>query len=351
MKENWRLYRANRAKSLRPVMIGYHGETMLQLLRPGFHSGTVPGLYAKLRRAERDAGLTNNWRAARTWRRALQDVERTLQRFVARELVTLLQQSPSWRGQSLSVGWVALASTRIRVELIHADHPADSMWLEFENRSGWLVAGIREVGWVRQLTPEQAQAATTALAGLYKLAGVDLVREQLRANLPPDVLRYDVVNWDLVVWLDCRPPEALRYDLGTGRDQLRPRPLEGRRAVDAPELDARAVVFAAVPLTWEQWVEAWQRDQQGLGPPRPFGPTVQLLPPIQWRVVEPTAVHHAGAAPSTLAPEPHHPVLGTDERVTRRIDVPRSVDGERPAGRAQPPGLEAGNGKHEGVEP
>ena len=55
LKENWRLYQANRAKTLRPVIIGHHGETMSRLLRPGFHSGTVPNLYGKLRRAERKA--------------------------------------------------------------------------------------------------------------------------------------------------------------------------------------------------------------------------------------------------------------------------------------------------------
>src|SRR5208282_370442 len=53
LKENWRLYRANRPDNLGPQGIGSHGETMLRLLRPGFHSGTVPKLYRKLRRAER----------------------------------------------------------------------------------------------------------------------------------------------------------------------------------------------------------------------------------------------------------------------------------------------------------
>src|SRR5262249_3237653 len=42
LKENWRLYRANRALALGPVVIGSHGETMTRLLRPGFHSGTLP---------------------------------------------------------------------------------------------------------------------------------------------------------------------------------------------------------------------------------------------------------------------------------------------------------------------
>ncbi len=54
-KENWRLFAANRPKNLQPAVIGAHGETMLRLLRPGIHSGTIPKRFAKLRRAERKA--------------------------------------------------------------------------------------------------------------------------------------------------------------------------------------------------------------------------------------------------------------------------------------------------------
>ncbi len=53
LKENWRLYQANRPKALGPVVIGDHGETLVRMLRPGFHSGTLPKLFAKLRKSER----------------------------------------------------------------------------------------------------------------------------------------------------------------------------------------------------------------------------------------------------------------------------------------------------------
>ena len=68
MRENWRLYRANRPAALRPVAVGPHGETVKGLLHRGFHSGTVPRLYARLRAAEREAARTDNWRDARTHR-------------------------------------------------------------------------------------------------------------------------------------------------------------------------------------------------------------------------------------------------------------------------------------------
>src|SRR5262249_53063802 len=49
LTENRRLYRANVSPNLEPETVGSHGETVLRLLRPGLHSGTVPKLYAKLR--------------------------------------------------------------------------------------------------------------------------------------------------------------------------------------------------------------------------------------------------------------------------------------------------------------
>src|SRR5262249_37575813 len=46
LKENYKLYRATRSATLRPVAIGHHGETMGGLLKPGLHSGTLPKLWA-----------------------------------------------------------------------------------------------------------------------------------------------------------------------------------------------------------------------------------------------------------------------------------------------------------------
>ncbi len=42
LKENWRLYAANRPTQLRPASVGHHGETVLQLLRPAFAREPFP---------------------------------------------------------------------------------------------------------------------------------------------------------------------------------------------------------------------------------------------------------------------------------------------------------------------
>jgi hypothetical protein len=265
MKESWSLYRANRPRALRSVAVGSHGETVRRLLRRGFHSGTVPKLYARLRKAERRARVTGNWRRSRTCRRALHEVTEAARQFVTRELVFLVNQSTSWQGQGLAVGRVTLASNRISVELILGAHPDGPLVLEFEECAGWLVAGVRDPGWLGQLNEEQLRALNTGLATLYKLAGVDLVREQLRANLPPQAASYDIRRTGLAVWLDRRHGNAIFYDLQDPDAPRTPTTPDGKPTTDWPVIDARQLVFASLPLRWEDLVASWRKDQEGQG--------------------------------------------------------------------------------------
>jgi hypothetical protein len=277
MQANWRLFRANRPGRLRPVMVGSHGETMLQLLKPGFHSGTVPRLFAQLRAAERGAYLTGIWRSARTYRQALHEVEHSVRLFIEREFLALLNQSKSWAAQPLHVGSVVLSCTRIRVELVHEAWPGEPVWLAFEERSGWLIGSLHGPGWLRHLAPGPRQVLTTALAGLYKIAGVDLVREQLAALLPGGTPGYDVTDHRLVVWTDAAHRREIAYDLLDRHDELWPRQANGKRIDHLPTLDARRLFFSRLPLTWHEWEQCWQLDQEGKDQPAPLG-GMRLLP-------------------------------------------------------------------------
>jgi len=276
MKENWYMYRANREKLLRPVNVGPHGETVRQLLQPGFHSGTVPKLFARLRAAEREAIRTGSWRTARTLRHSLAGVEQTLRRLVERELIKLLQESMRWKGEPVRVGKVMLTPTRIGIELLQAP-TLPSVQLEWEDQAGWLVASIRESGWLEALDGTQRQDVTTALAGLYKLAGIDLVSEQVRENLPPQA-SFTLTERYLIVEIGPLREAAVRYDLTKPRGPLKPYPLEGAVAASWPVLDPGRVLFARVPLAWEQWVESWQVGPDGQTPRKPLNPSVKLLP-------------------------------------------------------------------------
>jgi hypothetical protein len=250
LKENWRLYAANRPRQLQPVPIGHHGETLIQFLRPGFRSGTVPKLYAKLRRAERKALYTENWKAVGKQLEGLHHASESVRRFVDRELLAILHESRSWADRTITVGEIRLGCNRILVELYCQELAEDSMWLSFDEQAGWLAAGTYHRGWADGLAYARRHALASALAGFYKMAGVDVVREQVESRLEPGSRGYEITSDALVVWTAA----------GAQREfPLRDWPALSQPAVDNDE--RRRWVFAVTPISWRRWVVTWELDQ------------------------------------------------------------------------------------------
>jgi hypothetical protein len=299
LKENWRLYRSNRAPLLKPVMVGHHGETVLQLLRPGFHSGTVPRLYDKLRRAERVAVATGLWRTARAYRHRLQQVEESVRLFLEREFLALLLQSRSWKDRPLRTGKIELATRLIRIELEHDDYPQQPLRLALTEKTGWLVAYVEQRGWLTFVPPAQQAALTTAMAGFYKFAGVDLVREQVEAGLANTGCAFDLDAEGLVVRSLPQPHESIvcpMYD--TVRLALWPpvKPQHNMLPVPPPE----HLIFARWPVTWQRWLEVWRQEQSGMTP-RLLPDGMVLLPIERREAQEPTVprpLHAGGNGPA-----------------------------------------------------
>jgi hypothetical protein len=282
LKENWRLYAANRPLGLRPVMVGSHGETLVRLLRPGLHSGTLPKLHAKLRKAERRAARRRRAAdAVRAHKAALHHLGANVRHFFERELLALVNASTFWRNFPLSLGAVELGANRIRAEVFCTALAPAPLVLAFEERSGRLVAGVTGSGFLPPLSPEQRGALATALAGLYKLAGVDLVRQQVEALLPPLVSSYDVVDDGL--WVSYGPDfdaEAV-YPLDAEGDQIAARVTAGTFPEPLPPLPAVPLLFDRVEVPWDWWVAAWEGDRAGKPhPPLPVE-GLRVLPPAE----------------------------------------------------------------------
>jgi hypothetical protein len=272
LKENWRLYRANQSPTLEPEVVGHHGETVLRLMHPGLHSGTLPKLYARLRRVR--------GRSARRQHEALEGVRERLHQFVERDLLAVLATSKTFAGApALEVGTIRVATNRIRIELRAG--AGDGLLLEFEEHAGWLLAGTAVPAAGRtllsRLSAEQTLAFRDALAGFYKLAGVALVREQVEAVLPPNAL-YEVTDEGLVVW----PAPAFRpgvvYALGAG-PELQPRPLGPDQADGFRAVPERELVFRSTPVLWQDWVKTWDSDHAGAGHVPLLPASVRLLRP------------------------------------------------------------------------
>lgn len=138
---NWQLYEANRSSYLpRSPFQGHHGETMIGLLRPGFHSGTIPKLFAALRTScvrqnEQAGGLT--FAVVRppfsTWKPRLVG-------FVERELLGLLRRLDEDPWQHVAVDRVRISTNRIEAALATDQRASKPVWLTWEEHEGKLTA-------------------------------------------------------------------------------------------------------------------------------------------------------------------------------------------------------------------
>lgn len=267
-KENWRLYQANRKPNLHPVIVGTHGEPIYRLLRLGFHSGTVPRIFRKLRNAEKKRNAVE----IRKQIEELHHIEEACERFVERELKRLLERSGRFPdAHHLHVEAVRLTPFRIAIDLGCAPR-GEPLQLTFEEQSRFLVAGLARRGFLDALAPDERAAFTTALEGLYRLAGVDLVREQIEALLPtgPDGrARYDIDDRGLVVWPAGFSAEIV-YRLRTPDALLTPR-ITGEAALVAPVLATSDLFFKRNAMPWSTWTAHWQ--------PEPADATATAAPP------------------------------------------------------------------------
>ena len=291
LKENWRLYAANRPKRLcSRSSIGQHGETMARLLKPGFHSGTLPKRFAKLRRAERRALAAGKATAVRKHREALRHVELAVRRYIERELVELFAESRPWQAAPPVIDETSLATNRIKIGIRFPDIDESILWVAFDMRAGWMLAGMSGDGlgpaadnsvlhtpyadsahgvcrlqsplpgdgFGRRLSPAQRHVLATACTGLYATGGVELLRQQIEAAFPLPPPPYDLVAEGLLVWPDEPMDVEVLYNLRDGWRQLVPRVLSGYPRRSPPTLDRSRIVFRDRPLTWEQWVAAWE---------------------------------------------------------------------------------------------
>jgi hypothetical protein len=242
-KANWLLFAANRPRTIAPVVIGHHGESMLRLMKPGFHSGTLPRLYRKLRAAL----AKNNPRRVRTARAALRDVRHSVETFLRREFVALAE---SMGVHGVAVSHVVLGSNRIQATLRMAGSAA-SMRLDFEEHDGWLLARLAEPGWIEELTADQRAAVEVALEGVYAMCGVDLLASDIDALVPDDatwrvgkegLTVFPTGSWEVEVVYDLRGPRILKPRLVRGTLNLGP-------------LDARTLMIGRRPLALRDWAD------------------------------------------------------------------------------------------------
>ncbi len=277
LKENWRLYAANRPANLTPARIGHHGETMIRFLRPGFHSGTLPKRFSRLRQACREAGEAGDWKLVNQHKAALHHIEESLRRFFSREFCTLLEEEGTLQFGAVETGEIHLATNRIDVEFFvrprdsatghngaerSRRHQGESLWLVFEQRGNWLVASVRVPGWLHTLPPAERQLVDVALAGLYKIAAVDLIRERLEREFEDQGATIEVTETGFAVYRDGTPEGRVDYPLRRAPLRLLAAREEPAHAQRKSQLEPRSLVFSDTPISWHHWVEFWESEKR-----------------------------------------------------------------------------------------
>jgi hypothetical protein len=194
LKSNWLLYEANRPLHLRPVVIGHHGETLVRLLRPGFHSGTVPKLFARLRRAERRALREGDWRTGDRYREALHHVQVRLAHFVEREFLPLLNGSRGWGWGAVALDQVQVGTNRCLFSFGCEDLGSRFAVIAFEERPSGLMGRLLYCGIGENSKRGQSIVWSNALAGLFQLSGVDLAQQQAAGELTAPA-RFTWLHW------------------------------------------------------------------------------------------------------------------------------------------------------------
>jgi hypothetical protein len=257
LKENWRLYAANRSKLLRPISIGSHGETMLRFLRIGFHSGTIPKLFGRLREAAQEAQQSGKWSKVHRLRDQLPHLQESIRHFVERELIALLEETEQWCGIPLRAGPIHFACNHVTIDVQRADEEAPLPFrLEFQERTGWIVVTVLEEGWLARLAPADRETFYRALTGFFKCAGVDIVWQDLVRYAGFESTWYDFSPDGVLFWPQLHQHSAVLYRFrDTGSESTWPVPI---RAVVEPSPQERPeLLFRERPVAWGEWVQIW----------------------------------------------------------------------------------------------
>ncbi len=284
LKENWRLYRSNRQRELAPVPVGSHGETVARLLRPGFHSGTLPKLFRRMRRLEHQTASFKRFSARRAAGGHLEHAETAIRSFVERELIRLLELCAVWDQSGIRCGHIHAASNSFWVDLECDQLGATPVRLLFQEQSSWVAASVSNVGWLRFATADQMRSFQNALEGFYRKSGIDLVREQLEINFTHGH-PYDINAEGLAIWPNGSFDQELAVDLYS-KGAIRPVPAGEASAVGIGSLNRDAVVFSESNTEWRRWEYIWSptdslTSDRSLPPACSQSPQHPLVHPIQ----------------------------------------------------------------------
>lgn len=262
LKENWRLFRKNRWKTLAAIPVGSHGETVERLLRPGFHSGTLPKLFRKIRRLENDSASVKRFTKRRSAMKKLHHVTEYVHRFVDRDFLALVNSCDLGQSGRIVCSDVKASTNSLSITLDYTEQTtkgqtSEPLELVFQEQSGWVVAWTRKTGWLDHATDQMHQAFDLAMLGFLRKCGVFLIRGQVESEYAKGK-PYDVQDQGLIVWEDGTFKQECLVKL-EGPKVTSYSPSSLAKKLGLTEVPDRRWIFAASHTTWQEWERAWEK--------------------------------------------------------------------------------------------
>ncbi len=176
-KENWKLYRYSSSSQIKPIMAGSHGETINGLLKPGFHSGTIPKLYRKIRKTAHPYHKKGNLVYRRKLEYQYHHICLYIQKFLERAFAAQFVHNDtiSQKIKKIKVGAPSLFNRKIDIPVeIEADSRINFI-IEYEFRSEVLLASVRFSSDHSTLPETLSSYLDFALSVLWKKSAVDIL--------------------------------------------------------------------------------------------------------------------------------------------------------------------------------
>ncbi len=131
-----------------------------------------------------------------------------------------------------------------------------ALTLLFQDHGGWMIAR-RRAGWTVQLDSVRQRELATALSGVFKYAGVDVIWDELVTGLNLEPEFYDFNRDGLLAWTGRDLSSTVQFKL---RDfgatvNLSPAP---RFVTEPRPIELAKILFSKRSISWQQWIETWE---------------------------------------------------------------------------------------------
>ncbi|MEK7485029.1 MAG: hypothetical protein AABZ60_11940 [Planctomycetota bacterium] len=288
-KENWKLYHKNRAKMVRPVLVGSHGEKLPQLLRKGFHSGTIPKLLKKIRQTGLLAHRTGNWSKLRKFHHDLHHVEEYLELFAERELLQNMKIHSRFMEslESIHIHEIYLTNNKIEIHLRFQKKEGTrfDLFIYFEDVFSWILGScsFNQKDYQNFWKEQERVLLDSFLAVFFKKAGVELVREQIEdlllnkikslKKLIPELkedmkISYEIDDTKAVLNIFHESENKLLGKIEYSLFQKSVLPILIREQVEltllqSEQLLQEQLVFKFLPIEWKQMNELFAQYEKG----------------------------------------------------------------------------------------